>query len=215
MEEFLRGAVLHWVVDWGYWAVFLGIMIENAGVPLPGETILVVAGVLASQGLLHVKYVYLASVAGAMIGPNFGYWLGTRGGRPMLVRMAKTLRMSEADLEKAEARFQRHSGMAIFFGRFVAFLRIFASPIAGVMGMPFPSFFLFNALGAIVWCAVVVGLAYLLGPQVAHLLRNAGLTVLVILLLAAAYAANKYRKSRQAGATPESEGDSLAHPGRE
>ena len=88
MEEFLKGAVLHWVQDWGYLAVFLGIMLENAGIPLPGETIIVIASVMAGQKLLNVWYVLAATVSGAVIGPNFGYYVGYRGGRPF--SMART-----------------------------------------------------------------------------------------------------------------------------
>jgi membrane protein DedA with SNARE-associated domain len=200
MEEFLKGAVLHWVQDWGYLAVFLGIMLENAGIPLPGETIIVIASVKAGQKLLNVWYVYAATVAGAVLGPNFGYYVGYRGGRPFLLKMAKLLRLSEEDLEKAEERFQRHSNLAIFLGRFVAFLRIFAGPIAGVMRMPFPQFFVFNALGAVVWGAVVVGLAFVLGENVAILLKNVGLTLLGACVLGAAYLGYKLYKKRRAEA---------------
>ncbi|MDB5100717.1 MAG: associated Golgi family protein [Cyanobacteria bacterium RYN_339] len=198
MEEFLKGAVLHWVQDWGYLAVFVGIMLENAGIPLPGETIIVIASVMAGQKLLNVWYVFGATVAGAVIGPNLGYYVGMRGGRPFLLKMAKLFRMSEEDLVKAEERFQKHSDWAIFLGRFVAFLRIFASPIAGVMRMPFHRFFIFNALGAVVWGGVVVGLAYVLGENVAVLLKNVGLTLLGACILGAAYLGFKLYKKRQA-----------------
>jgi membrane protein DedA with SNARE-associated domain len=139
-------------------------------------------------------------VAGAVLGPNFGYYVGYRGGRPFLLKMAKLLRLSEEDLEKAEERFQRHSNLAIFLGRFVAFLRIFAGPIAGVMRMPFPQFFVFNALGAVVWGAVVVGLAFVLGENVAILLKNVGLTLLGACVLGAAYLGYKLYKKRRAEA---------------
>jgi membrane protein DedA with SNARE-associated domain len=198
MEEFLRGTVTIWVQQWGYLAVFLGIMFENAGIPLPGETIIVVASVFAGKGLLDVRYVFMATIVGAIIGPNFGYYAGRKGGRPILVRMSKLLRMSDADLLKAEAMFRRRSDMAIFGGRFVAFLRIFAGPIAGVMHMPFHRFFVFNALGAVVWATVVVGLAYVLGEHVAVLLRNAGLTMLALVIFAAAYGGYKLNRSRKA-----------------
>lgn len=200
MEEFLRGTVSLWVAQWGYMAVFVGIMMENAGVPLPGETIIVVASVFASQGILNVWDVYFAAVAGAVIGPNFGYYVGRRGGQPVVQRMARLLRLSEEDLQAAEARFNQRSDLAIFLGRFVAFLRIFAGPIAGVLKMPFPRFFFFNALGAIVWAAVIVGAAYFLGENVRFLLRNVGLTLLGVLLIAAAYLGYKLYRKRQAEA---------------
>jgi membrane protein DedA with SNARE-associated domain len=117
--------------------------------------------------------------------------------------MARILRMSEHDLVKAEERFQQHSGWAIFLGRFVAFLRIFAGPIAGVMRMPFLWFFVCNALGAVVWAGVVVGLAYLLGENVAVLLKNVGLTLLGACVLGAGYLGWKvYKKQKRDAGEP-------------
>ena len=200
MEEILdlHGPVAQWVQQWGYFAVFFGIMLENAGIPVPGETIIIIASVLAGQGVLKVHYVYITVVIGAIIGDNIGYWVGQNGGRPLLLKIGKLWRLDEAKLNEAERNFLKHSNWAVFFGRFVALLRIFAGPLAGMIRMPWPRFFFFNATGAMVWAAVVVGLAYLFGEHITTLLHNVGLTLLGAVVLAGAYFGFKYWRGKRA-----------------
>jgi membrane protein DedA with SNARE-associated domain len=201
MEEILdlKGPVAQWVQSWGYFAVFFGIMLENAGIPVPGETIIIIASVLAGQGILKLHYVYITVVLGAIIGDNIGYWIGQNGGRPLLMRLGKLWRLSEEKILETERNFLRHSDWAVFFGRFVTLLRIFAGPMAGMIRMPWPRFFIFNAAGALVWAAVVVGLSYLFGEHIATLLHNLGLTLLGAVVLLAAWLGFKYwRRKRQA-----------------
>lgn len=202
MEEILDlgGPVAMWVQQWGYLAVFLGIMLENAGIPVPGETIIVIASVFAGQKVLRVELVYLAVVCGAILGDNIGYWIGLKGGRPLLYKLAKLGHVTEAQLEATEAQFRRHSDWAVFFGRFVALLRIFAGPLAGMVHMPWPRFFVFNAAGAVIWAGVVVGVAYKLGEHAHKLLHSLGLTLLGLVVLLALWIGFKvWRARRQAG----------------
>lgn len=208
MEELLdlQGPWAQWVQQWGYLAVFFGIMLENAGIPVPGETIIIIASVLAGQGVLRVEYVYPAVVLGAVIGDNIGYWIGYSGGRPLLLKLARMWRISEAKIEEAEKNFLKHSDWAVFFGRFVALLRIFAGPIAGMIRMPWGRFFFFNAAGAIVWAGVVVGLSYLVGERITAILHNLGLFLLAAVLLAAGWFGFKYwrRTREEARSAPDS-----------
>lgn len=202
MEEILDlgGPVAQWVQQWGYFAVFFGIMLENAGVPVPGETIIVIASVFAGQKILRVELVYLAVVAGAILGDNIGYWIGFKGGRPLLYKLARLGHVSDAQLEATEAQFRRHSDWAVFFGRFIALLRIFAGPLAGMIHMPWPRFFVFNASGALIWAFVVVGVSYKLGEHAHMLLHSIGLTALGMVVLFALWVAFKlWRARRQAG----------------
>lgn len=189
MEELLgpSGALTLWVQQWGYAAVFIGIMLENAGIPVPGETIIIIASVMAGQKMLRVELVYLAVVMGAIIGDNIGYWIGLRGGRPLLLKLARLGHVSDAKLDETEAYFLQHSKWAVFGGRFVALLRIFAGPLAGMIRMPWPTFFACNAAGAVVWCGMVVGLAYKFGEHIETILHNLGLALLVLFLIAVAY----------------------------
>ncbi|MEL6603932.1 MAG: DedA family protein [Cyanobacteria bacterium J06614_10] len=152
--------------EYGYWAVFCGILLENMGIPLPGETVTLVGGFLAGSHELNVWYVLAAATAGAILGDSGGYLLGYYGGWPLIVRIGKWLRLSESTLEEVRDRFSQNADKAVLFGRFVALLRIFAGPLAGITRMPYPKFLLCNAIGAAAWASVMVSLSYFLGQLV-------------------------------------------------
>ncbi|NEO13427.1 MULTISPECIES: DedA family protein [unclassified Moorena] len=149
--------------DYGYWAVFFGIALENAGVPIPGETITLVGGFGAGSGELNYWVVLCSAIAGAVLGDNCGYWIGKIGGWPLLLRIGGLVRITEAQLTEAKTEFRKNAAKAVFFGRFVAILRIFAGPMAGIVQMPYPKFLLFNFAGASIWASVMVSLSYFCG----------------------------------------------------
>lgn len=126
--------------EYGYWAIFCGILLENMGIPIPGETVTLVGGFLAGSDELDVWYVLAAATIGAIIGDSGGYLLGYYGGWPLLVRIGKLLRVPEDKLMGVRDRFSENAGKAVLFGRFVALLRVFAGPLAGITRMPTPSF---------------------------------------------------------------------------
>jgi membrane protein DedA with SNARE-associated domain len=148
---------------YGYWAVFLGIMLENLGIPLPGEAIVLVGGFLAGQGDLGFWGVLGCTVSGAIIGNNFGYWIGVYGGWPLVLRVSQWFRIEEEKLLGLKDQFSSNASKAVFFGRFVTLLRIFAGPLAGIVEMPYGKFMLYNVLGAVVWASVMVSGAYFAG----------------------------------------------------
>jgi membrane protein DedA with SNARE-associated domain len=148
---------------YGYWAVFLGIMLENLGIPLPGEAIVLVGGFLAGRGDLGFWGVLFCTILGAVIGNNFGYWLGVYGGWPLVVRVSRWFRIDEEKLLSLKQRFNLNAAKAVFFGRFVTLLRIFAGPLAGIVEMPYGQFMLYNVLGAVTWASVMVTGAYFAG----------------------------------------------------
>jgi membrane protein DedA with SNARE-associated domain len=152
--------------EYGYGAVFLGILLENMGIPLPGETITIVGGFLAGSGELNYWYVLASAIAGAVLGDNFGYWIGYHGGWALLTRLGRLFRIREEQLIGVRDRFSQNAAKAVFLGRFVALLRIFAGPLAGIARMPYPQFILFNLAGATVWASVMVSLAYFIGKLV-------------------------------------------------
>ncbi|WP_159790504.1 DedA family protein [Sodalinema gerasimenkoae] len=152
--------------QYGYWAVFFGISMENAGVPLPGETLTLVGGFLAGEGELDYWIVLLCATGGAILGDNFGYWIGKWGGFPLMLRVGRLLRIPDEQLYSLRNQFANNAAKAVFLGRFVALLRIFAGPLAGISEMPYGKFFLCNAAGATVWASVMVSLSFFVGRLV-------------------------------------------------
>lgn len=152
--------------QYGYLAVFLGILLENIGIPLPGETITIVGGFLAGSRELNYWYVLGSAIAGASLGGTIGYWIGRKGGWVLLVKIGSFFRISEEKLVKLKDEFSDNAGKAVFVGRFIALLRVFASPLAGVAEMPFLKFTAYNLLGAATWATVMVSIAFFAGKVI-------------------------------------------------
>lgn len=184
--------LIEWIESWGYLAVFFGIMLENAGIPAPGELIIIAGAVMAGRGAevltgapapLQIHFVYLWAVLGAVVGDNIGYWVGATGGRALFLRLFKVFGVTAAKLEAAERAFEGRADWAVFFGRFITLLRIFAGPLAGIVRMPYGKFVFFNAAGAMVWVAVVAGLAYAFSEEldlIVNVLRRLGYVGLAV-----------------------------------
>jgi membrane protein DedA with SNARE-associated domain len=151
---------------YGYWAVLFGIMLENLGIPLPGESIVLVGGFLAGRGDLGFWQVLACVITGAVVGNTLGYWVGVYGGWPLVLRVSRWFRMDEQKLLDIKQRFSLNATRAVFFGRFITLLRVFAGPLAGIVEMPFGQFMLYNVLGAVVWASVMVTAAFFAGQWV-------------------------------------------------
>jgi membrane protein DedA with SNARE-associated domain len=184
--------VTGFVRDYGLIIVFLTVGLETSGVPLPGETALVAAAVLASQGHFSIVSVIVVAAAAAILGDNVGYWLGRTLGRGFLQRYGVVRRFSERVLPPAERFFRRHGGKAIFFARWLSGFRIAGAWIAGFAHMPWWRFLLWNAAGGIAWAATVSLVAYYAGHAAADAISTygligagvvAGLVVLAVLAL--------------------------------
>jgi membrane protein DedA with SNARE-associated domain len=146
--------------SYGYLVVFLLVMIESIGVPVPGETALIAAALYAgSTHKLDIWWVIAAAIAGAIIGDNIGFSIGRYGGSKFLLRHGHRIRLDEGRLKIGIWLFRRHGGKVVFWGRFVSILRTWAAFLAGANRMPWPRFLAFNAAGAIVW-ATAFGVAY-------------------------------------------------------
>ncbi|MFM7695342.1 MAG: DedA family protein [Vulcanococcus sp.] len=148
---------------WGYAVIFAAMLLENAGVPLPGETITLLGGYAAGSGQLHLGGVMAAAAGGAVLGDNLGYWVGRRLGWPVMVRVGGWLGQRPDQLEQLRQRFLRRAGLSVFLGRFVAVLRVLAGPLAGAVAMPYRRFLLCNLAGALLWASTMVSLAWLWG----------------------------------------------------
>ncbi|HKR82786.1 MAG TPA: DedA family protein [Terriglobales bacterium] len=185
----LVSAHLNYYFDYyGYWTVLFGLLAESAGVPLPGETILILATLQAStRHQMNVVYVAVVAVVAATMGDNLGYLLGCKGGRPLLDRYRHVFHVKAATIRRGEELIERHGAVAVFFARFVAALRVLAGPLAGTLRMRWRSFLFFNALGAIAWVTTIVTLAYFFGPSLESALKHASWTIIGLLVVAVAF----------------------------
>ncbi len=182
------GDVLNLVLNacdtYGYPVLFAVVFLENAGLPVPGETGVLVAGFLASPAggeRFHLPGVMAVTVLAAVLGDNMGFWLGREWARPRLQRGARFLFLTPRALRKAEGYFDRYGSWTIFFARFITGLRVVGALAAGTAGMPWPRFLLANTGGAIAWAATMSLLGYFFGhslPLLHHWLGRTGLILL-------------------------------------
>jgi membrane-associated protein len=181
--DFLRNAVVHY----GYWAVAAALLLENAGVPVPGETVLLLASFLAySEHELRLPWIIVVATIAATVGDNLGFALGYYGGRPVLARYQAFFRIQDATVASGEKLFARYGATTIFFARFVFGLRIIAGPLAGVLRMPWRKFGIFNFLGAGLWVTVIAGAGYLFGQhwhRLERIIKRFDLAVAIVALL--------------------------------
>jgi len=194
--DFLRNAV----VQYGYWAVGATLLAENAGIPVPGETVLLLASFLAySQQELQLPWIIVVATIAATIGDNIGFALGYYGGRRLLVRYQTFFRIPDVTLARGEGLFASYGAVTIFFARFVFGMRIIAGPLAGVLRMPWRKFMVFNFLGAAVWVTVISGAGYLFGRHWERLVKDMkvfDIGVAVVVLVTAAILWWRHRRKR-------------------
>jgi membrane protein DedA with SNARE-associated domain len=159
-------------IDWimvvdviGYPAAGLGILVESAGVPFPGETLLLAAAAWAAARNHSILLVILFGFVGATAGADLGYYLGFKGGRPFVERFGSLFRIRPEHIARSEMFFSRHGDRAILAARFVIGLRTWGSMLAGMSHMPFWRFQLFSAVGGLAWAAIIGGAGYFLGSN--------------------------------------------------
>jgi membrane protein DedA with SNARE-associated domain len=168
--------VTHFFTTNGVWLLFVVVLLESFGIPLPGETALIAFGVLASQGHHSIVLVIVLAAAGAIIGDNLGYWvIGRWGGRQLFERWGFLRRYSERFLPAAERLMERHGGKTVFFGRFITVLRYTAAWVAGIGRMEWWKFLFWNAAGGICWATAVGLVAYYAGNAAADAIQRYGI----------------------------------------
>jgi membrane protein DedA with SNARE-associated domain len=180
--------VTHQLVAHGLLLLFAFVAIESAGVPLPGETALIAASILVTQGHYTLWEVIVVASIGAIFGDNVGYWIGRIGGRGLLERWEPLARYSRRALPPAERFFAKHGSKTVFLGRFIAFLRVTAAWLAGISHMPWKRFLIWNAAGGIAWATLVAVISYEFGRAAGDAIGKYGLygvIVVVVLGLAA------------------------------
>ncbi|MET8064064.1 DedA family protein [Micromonospora sp. NPDC005313] len=182
--------VQHWLAALppGLICLLVGVVIgvESMGIPLPGEIVLVSAALLAATGAVGPEWVAAAAATGAIVGDSIGYAVGRRGGRPLLERLGRRFpkHLGPAHLARAELSFARHGVWAVFFGRFVALLRILAGPLAGALRVPYRRFLVANAAGGLVWAFGTTYLLFYVGQAAEHWLKDVSWAGLVLAVVA-------------------------------
>jgi membrane protein DedA with SNARE-associated domain len=155
--HFLRDALVHY----GYWAVIVILLVENTGLPLPGETVLLLSSFLAySEHDLHLGWIIVAGTLATAIGSGCGYVLGHYGGRPLLERFQNVFHIGDTSINRGEQFFEKYGAAAVLFSRFVFGMRVLAGPLAGILRMPWKKFAVFNLIGAALWVGVMCCIGY-------------------------------------------------------
>ena len=187
------------MLAYGYWAVFFGVMLENAGLPIPGETILLVAGYFASTGVFRVPLVMLIAAGGAVVGDNIGFGIGHYYGRPFLLKIGRFFFLTPKRLEHMENYFKSHGNKTILVARFITGLRVFAALLAGASKMPWRVFVVYNVAGAVLWSTVITLLGYLFGQSLPLLVKWVGRsgTILLVVAIVIGLVVWKIRKHRK------------------
>jgi membrane protein DedA with SNARE-associated domain len=182
------GHLLDLIGRYGYLMVFFGVMLESAGMPLPGETVLITSGALAHRGVLDFGDAVIFGVLGAVGGDQVGYWVGRLAGRPFVLRWERHIVITPERFGRVEKTiFDRDGGRAVFLARFVTGLRVFEELVTGTSDMPWRRFALYNALGGAVWATAAISLDHFLWASIGvveHWLGRASLLLIAAVALA-------------------------------
>lgn len=174
--------------QYGYWVVFFGVMLENAGLPVPGETILLAAGFATAHGIFSLPLVMVVAALGAVTGDNIGFLVGHHFGRNIIEKYGRFVLLTPARVERMEGFFDRHGNKTILVARFITGLRVFAALFAGASRMRWRTFFVYNVAGAILWAVAITTLGHLFGdswPILERWIGRSGVIALVAVVIVA------------------------------
>lgn len=198
-----QGAIEAWIADWGYLAIFVPLVLETAGIPFPGETILLIGAAASAHGVLQPVVVAAVATVAVIIGDNIGYCVGRYGGRRLVDRLSHIGHV-EAGVAWGERFFELHGGKAVFLARWTAGLRIFGAWIAGMSHMEWRRFLLWNALGGVTWACTITALGYAFGNSIETVERTIGragaIAFAVVVVIAAALALRWLHRRQKARA---------------
>ena len=193
-----------WLLDlfarYGYGVVFVGVFLENAGLPVPGETALLAGAAMAKFGRLSLFWVIVIAVAGATFGDNLGFFIGRHGGRALAERHGWKIGLTARRLAQFDQFFERHGAKTVFVARFITGLRVFGAVLAGASGLPWRTFLFYNATGAVVWATAVAIAGYSLAYSWSTLERwigRSGMIALALVVAIAVFALLRQRRERE------------------
>jgi membrane protein DedA with SNARE-associated domain len=205
----MLSALLSYFEQYGYWVVFFGVMLENAGVPVPGETILLAAGFFAALGHFNIAFVMAIACLGAVLGDNFGYFIGRKLGSATLLRYGRYVGLTPKRLAMFETFFESHGNKTILVARFITGLRVFAALLPGAARMQWRMFALYNFLGAMLWSIAITLAGYFFGHSW-HLLERwigaigaGALAAIVVMGLAILFVRRRRRLAAEAASKAE------------
>jgi membrane protein DedA with SNARE-associated domain len=194
--------VPEWIVDlfarYGYAVVFVGVFLENSGLPVPGETALLAGAALAHYGRLSLPRVIATAIVAAILGDNLGFFVGRRLGRGLIERHGRRIGLTQSRLAQFNGFFARHGAKTVFIARFITGLRVFCAVLAGASELRWPTFLFYNATGAIVWSTTIGLVGYALGEswdRLEHLVGRSGLIAFVIVVALALFAVLRARRT--------------------
>lgn len=191
-----------WLADlfarYGYAVVFVGVFLENTGLPVPGETALLAGAALAHFGRLAIAWVVVTAVGAAILGDNLGFLIGRRYGRGLIVRYGAHVGLTRARLDEFDRFFLRHGGRTVFIARFITGLRVFGALLAGASGLQWPTFLFYNAAGAVAWSIAIAAAGYSLAYSWETLERWIGRSGLIALAAVAALITVAFLRGRRA-----------------
>jgi membrane protein DedA with SNARE-associated domain len=190
-----------WIVDlfarYGYAVVFVGVFLENAGLPVPGETALLAGAALSRSGALFLPWVIATAIAGAIFGDNVGFLIGRRGGRALLDRFGAKLGLTPDRLVEFDRFFDKHGAKTVLIARFVTGLRVVGAVLAGASGLPWGRFLLYNATGAVAWATTFGAVGYFLAyswETLEEWIGRSGLALLAVVAIIAVVAVLRRRR---------------------
>ncbi|MBC8128724.1 MAG: DedA family protein [Rhizobiaceae bacterium] len=201
-------SLMSFLAEHGVWVVFVGIFLESSGLPFPGESLLIAAGVLAGQNRLDIFGVFLAAWTAGVLGDNVGYAIGYRYGRPFVYRYGARVGLARSKVARIEKRLLERGPPIVLIARFVLILRQLCGFLAGTAHMPWWQFSFYNALGAALWAGVYTGGAFVLGAAVERYL-SAGTWVFaaVAIVFVVASGMTVYGFVREGNAEDDEEGE--------
>ncbi len=200
MAEILFQILSDFFARYGYWVVFFGVMLENGGLPVPGETVLIFAGFLAYHGEVHLSRVILTAILGATTGDSLGYGLGRFGGAALVQKYRQHFPFFFRRFDRAQSLFVKHGHWAVFVGRFITGLRVFAGILAGFFRMSYPRFLFFNFTGAVAWATTFGCVGFLFGSnweRLVNLVKQLDRITLGVIAVGTLIAAIIYVKRRR------------------
>ena len=165
MADTIFQTLSRFFAQYGYWVIFFGVMLENGGVPVPGETVLLFAGFLAHEGKINLERAIITGIAGASIGDTLGYCLGRYGGKAFIERYRKRLGFFARHFDRAQKFYLKHGQWAVFVARFITGLRMFSGLLSGSFNMPYLRFLAFDFSGAVIWSTAICCVGFIFGSN--------------------------------------------------